>query len=365
MRRSGQDVDLEAEGEGRKRRLALAIHGANLELLEAESATSPAILAYDEPDTHLDYASQRELFGILERQARLDHVQVVVATHSLNFIDRVPLDAIVHLQLDGNLRTQVEFLEANRYREQIRFLESVGRGLGLRNSVLLDERCFLIVEGETEEAAIPDLFRLVTAESLIGAGIVLINTRGFAPIRQVMAFLHKEWGRELVVLADNDKRSEILAWAERAGLEEGRHVFFIGTKEFEDAFGDDTWLSVLSRHFPPRDGGNGWTIGEERCRRRGARRRAWARSWRPWFLGGAGGPWESQSWATPSRKPSQMQTRFQSLSKSASKPPRPPQRKADDAGQGRRIVWWHDGPAGIERAVGSPGSGQYRRRCPS
>jgi energy-coupling factor transporter ATP-binding protein EcfA2 len=262
IRRDGHEVDLDAEGEGRRRKLTLAIHEANLGILEIETSALSAIIAYDEPDMHLDYESQRDLYKILERQARLPHVQVVAATHSLNFIDRVPLDAIVHLRLDDDLRTQVEFLRGADHQQEIRFLQSVGRGLGLRNSVLLDERCFLVVEGETEEAALPDLFRIVEGESLTAAGIVLVNTRGSAPVRQVMSLLRRDWGRRLVVLADEDKRADVASWATQIGLRDGFGLFFIGSKEFEDAFADEVWLAALQAQLPPQDGGSDWALDE-------------------------------------------------------------------------------------------------------
>jgi putative ATP-dependent endonuclease of OLD family len=262
VRRAGQAVDLDQEGEGRKRKITLAIHEANLGILEEESVTRGEAIAYDEPDTHLDYASQRQLFNILERQAELGGVQVIVATHSLNFIDRVPLRSVVHLKLDNDVRTQVELLHSDEHEEELRFLESVGAGLGLRNSVLLDERGFLVVEGETEEGAVPEIFRLVTGRSLTSAGVTLINTRGSGPVRQVVDLVRREWGRRIVLLADEDQRKTVERWATTLALTEGTDLFFIGTKEFEDAFGDDVWLETLRERFPLD--GDDWTLEEVR-----------------------------------------------------------------------------------------------------
>jgi putative ATP-dependent endonuclease of OLD family len=263
VRRAGQAVDLDQEGEGRKRKITLAIHEANLGILEEESVTRGEVIAYDEPDTHLDYSSQRQLFNILERQAELGGVHVIVATHSLNFIDRVPLRSVVHLKLDNEVRTQVELLHTDEHEEELRFLESVGAGLGLRNSVLLDERSFLVVEGETEEAAVPEIFRLVTGRSLTSAGVTLINTRGSGPVRQIVNLVRREWGRRMLLLADEDQRDRVERWAAELALTEGTDLFFIGTKEFEDAFGDDVWLETLRAQFP-LDGEDDWTLDEIR-----------------------------------------------------------------------------------------------------
>lgn len=267
VRRQGALFDLEKAGEGRRRRITLAIHEANLRTMAAEAPTSTDLLAYDEPDTHLDYASQRALFDILTRQAGLPHVQVLVVTHSLNFIDKVPLQALLHFRLNAELKTFVEVLVGEDYADELNFLASVCAGLGLRNSVLLDERCFLVVEGETEEAALPSLFRLVMGQSLLAAGIALLNTGGSGAARRLIEILARNWQRRVVLLLDTDARGDPAggkkdAWLTRLALTPNNGAFFVGSKEFEDAFSDEVWLRVLREHFPARDGGADWTLDE-------------------------------------------------------------------------------------------------------
>lgn len=261
VRRHGQLFDLEKAGEGRRGRIALAIHEANLRSLEEEHPSLTEFIAYDEPDTHLDYTSQRKLFEILDRQARLEHVQLAVATHSLNFIDRVPLQSIVHFRLGDDLRTRLETLASTAHTDELEFLASVCAGLGLRNSVLLDERCFLVVEGETEKTALPSLFRIAYDESLTAAGITLFDTHGSRAIRRLVETLIRNWGRAVVLLADADSRDDIARWANDIGLEEGTTLHFIGAGDFEDSFSDEIWLRALSAHLPPQEGGP-WTAAE-------------------------------------------------------------------------------------------------------
>lgn len=269
VKQRGRLIDLEKVGEGRKRRLALAVHEANLASLEVETPQVSEFIAYDEPDTHLDYNSQRALFDILERQARLPHVQIAVATHSLNFIDRVALESIVHFRLGDDLRTDVEMLAGDQHEEEVQFLSAISYGLGLRNSVLLDERAFLVVEGETEEVALPELFRVAQDRSLTAAGITLLNTRGSGSIGRLVELLVERWKRNVVMLADSDARERLSGWWERLGLEEGSRVFFLGEKEFEDAFGDEVWLRVLEESFPTQDGGGAWGLDEVSALREG------------------------------------------------------------------------------------------------
>ena len=259
VHKAGSPIDLDKSGEGLRRRMTLAIHEAGLQALEREEPTETAVFLYDEPDTHLDYASQRALYDILERQAALEHVQVLVATHSLNFIDRVDLDSVVHFQLDEEQRTRIEILAAATHEKERQFAASVAAGLGLRNSVLLDERCFLIVEGPTENAAIPGLFRLWKGRSILSSGITLLSTDGSGAVRRLVRVVKDDWNRPIIVLADSDTRDD--NWFADLGLTEGADLFFVGDREFEDAFTDETWLRVLSQRFPPADGSE-WTLDD-------------------------------------------------------------------------------------------------------
>jgi hypothetical protein len=274
VQRGGKLFDLEKSGEGRRRRVALAIHEANLRSLEEAAPTESELIAYDEPDTHLDYASQRQLFEILDRQARLGHVQVIVATHSLNFIDKVPLQTLLHFRLQPNLQTRVEILASEEHVDEVDFLASVCAGLGLRNSVLLDERCFLVVEGDTEEAAIPLLFRLVIGQSLTAAGVTMLNTKGSKAVRRLVQVLVADWRRPVVMLADADARTDLKPWWEGLGrsLRDREGLHFIGTKEFEDAFPDPIWLRVLEGSFPTNDVSDPWRLDELRQLRESGRK---------------------------------------------------------------------------------------------
>lgn len=256
------------EGEGMRRRMTLAIQEGELEALEAGTRALTTIAMYDEPDTHLDYAAQRSLFDILERQSELPGVQVIVATHSRNFIDRAALENLVHLSLDEERRTRVERLVEESQEAEARFLTSICAGLGLRNSVLLDERSFLVVEGDTEEAAAPRLFRTCTGRSINAAGVQIVNTKGSGAIRRLVEMISVNWRRDVVLMADSDFRPELESsgWIERFGLVEGASLFFVGDGEFEDAFSNEVWARTLNREFLPVEGAN-WVPGDiEACR---------------------------------------------------------------------------------------------------
>lgn len=262
VHRQGEIVDLEKEGEGDRRRIALAIHEADQLIMEAETAPSASmLLVYDEPDSHLDYAHQRKLTDILERQAKIAHVQVVVATHSHKLIDRVPLNFLLHFRLHGGRRSQVEAFTGRGHQDELNFMSTVLAGLGLRTSTLLDERCFLVIEGKTEWAALPGLFQLSTGQSLVTAGVSLLSTQGSGSVRRIVDTLVEEWKREVILLADSDARSEHEVWAAGLGLLDGDGAYYLGASEFEDAFEDEVWLRALQASFPTNDG-TPWHLAE-------------------------------------------------------------------------------------------------------
>lgn len=157
-RADGEPVDLTRSGQGSTRRIALAVWEWTSNLLaEAELASAgepdaeaptQTIVVYDEPDTHLDYRHQRTVMDIIRKQCALPHVSVMVATHSMNLIDGVDIADVVHLGLNDHGRTVVERLEDDCHDGIDFHLGQIAAALGLRNSVLLHERCFLAVEGD-------------------------------------------------------------------------------------------------------------------------------------------------------------------------------------------------------------------------
>ncbi len=255
---SGESIDLSEAGSGLTQRVGLAIYAATLATLQgAQPNPAGTLLAYDEPDTHLDYQAQRELFEIIRDQSRLPHVQVVVATHSVNLIDKVTLQSLRHFRIEDQ-RTTVAVPSDYRRGDESAFVGDLVSGLGIRNSVLLSEKSFLVVEGPTEERALLILFESITGETLAGAGITLVNTGGAGSVRRLVEVLITQLKRSVVVLVDGDARCRPgrinQEWFSSMQLVEGRDGFFVGTKEFEDAFDDEVWLRVANQWFPLNNG---------------------------------------------------------------------------------------------------------------
>ncbi|MEV7394882.1 AAA family ATPase [Streptomyces sp. NPDC091215] len=287
-RAAGEPVGLERSGLGRNRRVALAVWEWTSELLaQEEEDQSPALAAgeetaeppavqtiviYDEPDTHLDYNHQRRVMQLIRDQSNLPHVSVIVATHSMNLIDGVDISDVVHLKLE-NHRTVIERMGGGMVSEEIdRHLGKIAAGLGLRNSVLLHERCFLAVEGDTEQRAFPLLFQLCEGMSLQAAGVALwacFNNEGALHLARYLA----KHERNFMLVVDADSRNLPKSIFKPAKLTQffgpraADYVKFVGEpdlahplgekfNELEEAFDDEVWARVANKIWPKDDGGS-------------------------------------------------------------------------------------------------------------
>ncbi|MFD6357201.1 ATP-dependent nuclease [Nocardia tengchongensis] len=271
-RASGEQVRLDRSGRGSMRRISMAIWEGTSELLaepvveDTDSEVEPpvqVIVAYDEPDTHLDYHFQREVMGIIRRQGTPAHVCVVVATHSMNLIDGVDIRDVVLLSLDNRRRTVIQRLGSADHSKFDRHLSAIAAAVGLRNSVLLYERCFLAVEGDTEQRVIPILFMLSEGLSLQAAGIALWACGGNDGALRLAEYLHKH-DRRVVLMIDADSEETRLFrqsnLARYFGQDKDKVTKMLGkqsgVRELEALFSDEVWARTANEAWP-RDGG--WT----------------------------------------------------------------------------------------------------------
>lgn len=256
------DISLDKSGAGRKRRINLAVWEWVEQLLEREpDENRGVVIAYDEPDTHLDYGHQRELVNLIQRQCSRDATRMVVATHSLNLIDRVSISDVVHLHLEDD-HTTVERLVGEEHEQTQQYLAEVSAAMGLRNSVLLHERCFVGVEGATETQAFPLLFRVATGLSLQSAGIALIAGNSNEGALRVARFL-KEHDRKLAFVVDADSKTGSVSKLFREeklnsiGILPSQ-VHYVGSAELEDLFSLEQWATAANVNWP-RDDKREWT----------------------------------------------------------------------------------------------------------
>lgn len=262
VRKDGRPILLQQSGAGQRRRCSLAVYEWSQEIFKNRSENSrQLIMAFDEPDTHLDYKSQRQIFDLIKRFADLPAIQVVVCTHSLNFLERVPIDQIVHYRLEETRRhSKLEVLSTTDHETTELFLYEISKNMGLRNSVMLHERCFLIVEGATEVHAVPILFFKKFKMPLQSAGICLINGDGNYGVRMLAKFLHSN-RRQVIFLVDTEVKIAIGSQKhftptsfKSDNIDESSQVFYVGNQEFEDAFTDELWAKLAQTHYPKKSG---------------------------------------------------------------------------------------------------------------
>ncbi|MGW2818899.1 ATP-dependent nuclease [Streptomyces sp. NPDC001415] len=281
----GEPVDLTRSGQGSNRRIALAVWEWTSNLLEhsglatqgeAEEKQEPTqtIVVYDEPDTHLDYRHQRTVMDIIRKQCTLPHVSVLVATHSMNLIDGVDIADVVHLRLGDSGRTIVERLTDDSHDGLDFHLGQIAAAVGLRNSVLLHERCFLAVEGTTEQQCLPLLFRLSQGLSLQAAGIALWACGNNEGALLLAGYLVRN-RRTVMLMVDADSRANKHFKQEKlikAGLDLATQVTWVGEaegyNELEELFTDAQWAAAANTHWP-RPQGSTWAPEDFAVHRKG------------------------------------------------------------------------------------------------
>ena len=123
----------------------------------------------------------------------------------------------------------------------------------MENSTMFYERCFLTIEGKTEEGALPRLFELCVGSSTHARGVKLVNSYNNYGAIVAAQFLHRN-GRPVIFLVDEDttlhkgtSRLLTVQNLQKAGFPiVRRHI--VAPSCFEYAFSDDVWCRVLNDH---------------------------------------------------------------------------------------------------------------------
>lgn len=259
-------------GEGAKKRLYLAILEWDKEIENELPTTRGIIKAYDEPDSNLHFGAQRKLFYTIQNESeQKDHVQNIVCTHALTMIDRAPALSINCLIQNEFEQSVINYLETDDDDDDIReFLGQVSEIGGIRNSSIFYERCFLLVEGPSEENAIPILYKKYSGRNLSEDGVVLINLESNGAWKNFLKLLKKNKEDCTLLFLDNDTQNPTsTASITPDKLDEigfsanflSDNVVLVGTKEFEDIYPDNFLVDMLNLKFP-RDDGNDWSVAE-------------------------------------------------------------------------------------------------------
>lgn len=255
---------LDGIGEGSKKRLFLAIMEWDKEI-RAKEPHKMILRGYDEPDSSLHYGAQKEMYYTLRDLSNNipSQVQVIICTHSISMIDRAPARVINHIIQNDGVST-IDRLKGDTDEEVKKFLDNVSEISGIKNSSLFFERCFVIVEGETEYNALPEIYEKLTSRKLYEDGVVLINLKGNSSWKPFLKLLNKNKSKATILFLDKDIQQcndRIITSDSLAQIGFGEdfltnNVIFAGIKEFEDLFPDELICKCLDSYWPKKEGEN-------------------------------------------------------------------------------------------------------------
>lgn len=262
---------IDQKGEGSKKKMFLSILEWDKEVQSDLTNSRAVIRVYDEPDTSLHYEAQRKLFNAIYEVASNpeSNTQAIIATHSVVMVDKAPARSIVQV-IQNNGCSNVDFLKSQTDDDISDFLSQISTVGGIKNSSIFFEKCFLIVEGDSEKAGIPMIYEKVFGRKLPEFGIVLINLQSNGAWLNFLKLLNDNKKYSTVMLLDTDTQNadcganvtveklNIIGF-EKEFLE--RNVFFAGQQEFEDVFPDHKIVEVFNTLYPKSDI-ESWTIEE-------------------------------------------------------------------------------------------------------
>ena len=185
-----------------------------------------------------------------------DKIQVIICTHSIAMVDRAPAGIINHLsEKDG--ASSVNFLKSEEDVEVKDFLDSICEISGIKNSSLFFERCFLIIEGDTEDNFLPRAYQRTQNRTLSEDGVVVINLKSNSSWQAFLKLLKKNKSNATVLMLDKDTQANTDRRVTREKLQEigfkdeflTNNVFLLGTIEFEDLFHNDLIARCLNKYW--------------------------------------------------------------------------------------------------------------------
>lgn len=264
---------IDQKGEGSKKRLFFSILEWDKEVQGSFVNARPVIRAYDEPDSNLHYDAQRKMFYAISSTVsnRRANTQAIIATHSISMIDRAPSNCINHVIQKNGIST-ISFLKTNGDDTIQKFLNQIAVVGGIKNSSIFYEKCFLIVEGDSEEASMGKIYKRFFKRTLAEDGIVLVNLKSNGSWQNFLKLLNSNKKDVTVMLLDADTQnansgaSVTPTKLAEIGFDQQfltNNVFFAGTQEFEDLYPDNRIRDTLNKIYP-RSATHKWTVPQVR-----------------------------------------------------------------------------------------------------
>lgn len=251
-------------GQGTKKRMCMSIMEWTDRFIENNENI---IKIYDEPDNNLHIEAQRRLFRTVRNSCETNG-QAIICTHSPFIIDVSPTKSIrlVDRNIDGI--TSIDYIHDNDDVEIKKFIDKMCREVGLSNSHIFFEKCFLIVEGESEYNFFPIIYKYIFNSTLAEDGITLINLKGNGSALNFLKLLVENKENKLVLAVDSDSvnitKKKVISNlkhnldSEQADRFFDNNIIFIGDKEFEDCFTNDYIARVLNKSLYKKNNEELW-----------------------------------------------------------------------------------------------------------
>jgi putative ATP-dependent endonuclease of the OLD family len=259
--------DINSIGEGTRKRLFLTINEWEKDIRRTNNLKK-VIRGYDEPDTSLHVTAQKEIYYAIKSLSEDSSVKIqpIICTHSIVMIDRAPPRIINHVK-HVNGESFVEYLQSNGDDELRTFLDSLSELSGISTSALFYERCFMIVEGETEYIALPKMYEKIYGKSFLETGVMIINIGGNGAWKNFLKLLNANRKNSTLLVLDSDTQNQTSTKVNKKDLERigfddeflKNNVFFIGNNEFEDIFSPSQVCKCLNQYYK-KNGSELWCI---------------------------------------------------------------------------------------------------------
>ena len=206
-----------------------------------------SLIAVEEPEIHLHASSQRALLKLVKELVQSEEHQFVITSHSTIFAQTTDDVGTVLVEKRAGSSTARRLLDSPG-------LLDLKHALGHENSDLFGFVALLIVEGDTEESALPILAEDIGLD-FVRSGIKLVNIRGAGKttrIEELLGYL-KDSDTTPFVMLDNSPAVKAVTddWI-RTGLVKAENLF-VWEKDFEDCF-DDTIVTQAFNEWVQDEG---------------------------------------------------------------------------------------------------------------
>lgn len=248
---NGVETYLNNFGLGTKKRMFMAIMEWTSKIIKDNSNI---IRIYDEPDNNLHIEAQRKLFKTIKAGCN-SNGQAIICTHSPFIIDVTPIESIRIVGKDQIGNKVIQSLN-NMDNEVKNFIDKICREVGISNSHIFLEKCFILVEGRPEQNFINIAYEKIFKSSLLEDGIVIINIDGNGSAITALKVLLQNGKDNVLLVLDNDStcmQGEGVKTTLKGIIGEEatekfikNNIIFVGEKEFEDCFSNEYIAKVIN-----------------------------------------------------------------------------------------------------------------------